>query len=182
MSYLKKGTTSTLINIKLTEKGRELLAKGFKDDNVFDIAKFSLGDSEVDYSLINGGDDSLLTSQLILSPSNVADDPAFKLYASGVVPNGTPYVTLSTSVLNMTRYQSDVSISVNTSWSPVSRFYIEEYRWINLGPLNDYDFSISKSLDTRVGTIRTYDTVGTTVIKIQGMISGAYALLTLNIE
>ena len=45
MSYLPKSESVSLVNLKLTDAGREFLAKGFKDDNVFDIVKFSLGDS-----------------------------------------------------------------------------------------------------------------------------------------
>lgn len=182
MSYLSKSTTASLINIKLTDKGREFLAKGFKDDNVFDIVKFSLGDSEVDYSQYKTDDNSQILSQEITEPTNNPVDFKSKLFASGSVPNGIPEVQLSTTSVQMTTYQTGVGVSVKTQWEPVSGVYLEEYSWTNLGPLQDYDFGISKSIDTRTGTIRTYDTTGTTTIRVKGMTSGKYNLLTLTIS
>ena len=182
MAFLPKDITSNLISIRLTEKGREFLAKGFKDDNVFDIVKFSLGDSEVDYSQIEPGDNTSILNQVISEPVVSPVDLKTKIYASGVIPNGTAVVNLSTSSVEMTTYQSGREVSVTTQWSPVDGVYLEEYSWSNLGPLEDYDFGISKSVDSRSATIRTYDTTGTTTIKVRGMTSGKYALFTLNIS
>ena len=182
MAFLPKDETATLVNIKLTDKGREFLAKGFKDDNVFDIVKFSLGDSEVDYTQQGVGDNTKIEALSITEPTNNAVDLSSKLYASGVVPEGEALVNLSTSNINMTTWQSGIGVSVNTTWAPVDGIYLEEYSWTNLGPLEDYDFGISKSNDTRAATIRAYDTTGTTTIKVEGMTSGKHALITLTIS
>ncbi len=177
MSFLSKEESVSLINIKLTDKGREFLAKGFKDDNVFDIVKFSLGDSEVDYSNVDN-----ISLQQILEPINNPADLKSKLYVSGVVPDGIPIVSLSTTNVEMTKYQSGVGVAATTQWSPITGVYNEDYSWTNLGPLEDYDFSMTRSLDTKTVTIRTYDTTGSTVIKVMGMTSGVYTLFNLTIS
>jgi len=182
MSYLPKSTTDKLVNIRLTEKGREFLAKGFKDDNVFDIVKFSLGDSEIDYTQQEVGNNSKITSLTITEPVNNSPDLKSKIFASGVVPNGAATINLSTSSVKITKYQSGIPVSVNTQWEPIDGNYREEYSWTNLGPLEDYDFGISKSNDTMSITLRSFDTTGTTTIKVEGMTSGKYDLLTLTIS
>jgi len=181
MAYLDKSETVSLINIKLTDKGREFLAKGFKDDNVFDIVKFALGDSEIDYSQNVIGDDSDILAQEITEPTNNPVDLKSKIFASGVVPNGTPVVSLTSTAIEMTEYQSGIGVGASTQWQPVDGVYLEEYSWTNLGPLEDYDFGISLSVDTRSATLRTFDTTGTTTIRVKGITSGEYALLTLTI-
>lgn len=177
MSFLSKDETSSLISIKLTDKGREFLAKGFKDDNVFDIVKFSLGDSEVDYTNVDN-----ISNQLVTEPMNNPTDLKSKIYASGVVPAGTPLVSLTTNNVTMTVYQSGQEVAASSTWYPVEGIYSEEYSWTNLGPLEDYDFGMSVSPDTKSVTLRVFDVVGTTTIKVQGMTSGAYALFTLTIS
>lgn len=186
MSYLSKVVTTSLVNIKLTDKGREFLAKGFKDDNVFDVVKFAFGDSEIDYTQEDvsgsGGADMLL--QKINEPINGAVDLKSKLYSSGVIPDGAANVSLTITELNMTTNTSGPSgnVGASTTWLPIDGKYIEEYSWTNLGPLKDYNFGISKSLDTTTATIRTFDTTGSTVIRVKGMTSGKSSLLTLNIS
>lgn len=176
MSFLSKEQTASLISIKLTDKGREFLAKGFKDDNVFDIVKFSLGDSEVDYVNVDN-----ISNQLVTEPMNNPTDLKCKIYASGVVPAGTPQVNLTTNQVSMTIFQSGIQVGASSTWYPVDGIYSEEYSWTNLGPLEDYDFGMSKSYDTKSVTLRAFDVIGTTIIKVQGMTSGAYALFTLTI-
>jgi len=179
--YISQENTAALVNIKLTDKGRELLTKGLRDDSNFDIVKFAFGDSEVDYRLYSVADDSKILSTLIMEPANQATDLKTKLYASGVVPSGTPVVNLSPATVDMTQYQTNINVSVSTTWLPVDGNYVEEYSWTNLGPLTDYDFRMTKSVDTSTATLTTYDTTGSTTVKVQGQTSGKYALLTLNI-
>lgn len=184
--YVSNEDTASVINVKLTQKGREFLAKGLKDDNVFDIVKFSFGDSEVDYTQQESGDNSKI---LALRVTEAADNPVelkSKLYVSGTIPEGDPYLSLSVSEINLTVQESaivdkQVSVSVTTSWPPVEGIYIENYSWTNMGPLEDYDFKIETSNDTRVAAFSTYDVTGTTTVKVQGNISGKYELLTVNI-
>lgn len=174
--YLVNSGTSAIVNIRLTDKGRELLASGFKEDNVFDIVKFSFGDSEVDYRITG------ITGTSITEPSVAADDLKSKLYASGSVPSGTPVVNLSHSNINMTRYQGNRIVTAETVWPPVESVYLETYRWVNLGPLNDYDFILKPASNTRSATISTYDVTGSTTIKVVGQTTGKYEtfLLTIN--
>lgn len=49
MGFLNHATNNIIIDAVLTDKGRELLAR---NDGSFRIAKFKLGDDEVDYSII----------------------------------------------------------------------------------------------------------------------------------
>lgn len=182
MGFLPKDETASLVNIKLTDKGREFLAKGFKDDNVFDIVKFSLGDSEVDYTQQEVGDNTKLEALDITEPTNNPVDLKSKLFASGVVPDGAATINLSTTQVSMTTWQSGIGVSVNTTWLPITGVYQEEYSWTNLGPLEDYDFGISRSNDTRSATLRSYDTTGTTTVKVEGMTSGKYSLFTITIS
>jgi len=181
MGNLSQEVTAALANIRLTAKGREYLARGFNDGNSFDIVKFSFGDSEVDYRL-NETDNAEITGLMVNEPEVNASDFKSKLYITGSMPSGTPIVTLSSNELNMSKNSANQSVSVYTDWKPIDGQYIEEYRWTNLGPLNDWDFAIERSLDTKIGTFRTYDTAGSTRIKIEGLTSGRYSILTLNIE
>lgn len=182
MSYLNKSETVNIVNVRLTEKGREFLAKGFKDDNVFDIVKFSFGDSEVDYKQYITGDNSGILQQDIMEPTTNPVDLKSKLFASGVKPTGEAVVSLTTTSINMTQWQSGVGVGAITTWEPVDGTYLEEYSWTNLGPLNDWDFGISRSVDGRSATIRSFDTTGTTTVKVKGMTSGKYALFTITIS
>jgi len=177
MSYLSKDSEVSLVNIKLTDKGREFLAAGFKDDNIFDIVKFSLGDSEVDYTL----SDALILSQQVLEPTNAPPDIKKKIYSYGTPPNGTPVLNLDSSNIVLSKYGSG-SVIASTIWGSENGSFSEEYSWINLGPLKDYDFNIVKSTDTKTGTISAFDTTGTTTIKVMGISSGAYSLFTLTIN
>lgn len=182
MSYLDKTGGATVVSVRLTEKGREFLAKGFKDDNVFDIVKFSLGDSEIDYGRQTVGDATNILAQLVTEPTVNPSDLKSKLYASGVIPTGEATISLTTTDVQMTKYQSGYGIGVSTTWLPVEGLYNEDYLWTNIGPLEDYDFGMSISVDTRTATIRTFDTTGTTTVRVKGMTSGKYALFTLTIS
>ena len=177
MTFLNQENQSATVSIRLTNAGRKLIANGFKLDNVFDMVKFSFGDSDIDY----GSTVPKIEAQEISSPEIGAKDLVYKLYASGVEPSGDAVVTLSTAELNMTTLQQGISVSVNTNWPPIDGNYIERYTWTNLGPLEDYDFGITTSVDSTVATFRTVDVTGSTQIKIKGQTSGSYALLTLNI-
>ena len=55
MAYLKT-SDSIVIQATLTDKGKKLLSRGN-----FKIAKFALGDDEIDYSLYRAADTSQLT-------------------------------------------------------------------------------------------------------------------------
>lgn len=175
MGFLYNDETVSLINVKLTDKGRELLAKGFKDDNIFDVVKFSLGDSDVDYRI------STIDGTLVLKPESANGDIKSKIYASGVIPSGTPTVSLTNTTIGMGTYEGGISVGASTSWAPITGNYVEQYIWTNLGPLQDYDFNMVLSVDTTVAEFRTFDTVGTTMVKVRGVTSGAYEILTLNI-
>ena len=178
MGFLDNSSTSPTITVKLTKIGRQLIANGFKLDNVFDMVKFSFGDSEIDYSV----DSADILTQEILEPEIAIEDFNTKIYSSGVEPTGSATVTLTASELNMTTLQSGQNIGVEkTDWPPVEGTYIEKYSWTNLGPLNDYDFQLVTSIDTKTATFKTYEITGSTTIKIRGETSGKYALLTLNI-
>lgn len=174
--YLANSATTAIVNIRLTEKGRELLASGFKEDNVFDIVKFSFGDSEVDYRITG------LTGVSITQPTVSTVDLKTKLYASGTIPSGSAVVNLSHSNVNMTKYQGNRIVTASTDWPPVEGVYLETYKWVNLGPLNDWDFVLRPASNTRSATISTYDVTGTTTIKVQGQISGKYSTFLLTIS
>jgi hypothetical protein len=182
MAILDKNVDATLVNVRLTDKGREFLAKGLKDDNNFDIVKFSFGDSEIDYRVFNLGDDSDLLNLEITNASTDAVDLKHKIYSSGVIPDGTPTVSLTNTAIQMSIHQANKTVTASTDWTPVDGNYNEEYSWKNLGPLNDYDFKLSLSVDKKVATISSYDTTGSTTVKVEGMTSGAYNLLTLTIS
>lgn len=49
MGFLQNDTSNIILDAVLTDKGRELLAR---NDGSFSVAKFALGDDEVDYSII----------------------------------------------------------------------------------------------------------------------------------
>ncbi len=175
MAFLRQELGTALVNVKLTSKGREFLAKGFKDDNVFDVVKFSFGDSEVDYR------DSNVENNLILEPSSEAVDLKYKIYASGVAPSGTPIVSLSSTDISMSQYQNNVVVSGSTTWPPIEGNYSETYLWTNLGPLNDYDFNMTISQDTRLANISSLDVTGSTKVRIVGQTTGKYAIMNLTI-
>ena len=174
--YLSQSATTSLISIRLTDKGRELLAKGFKDDEIFDIVKFSFGDSEIDYTV-----GSASTLSFINEPETAAVDFKTRLYASGTIPSGTPTTTLSHATLNLSTYHDSV-VNAYTEWLPVDGYYLETYKWENLGPLNDYDFEIRPGTNTRSATIAALDVTGTTKVRIVGQTTGKYATFDLNIS
>ncbi len=177
MPFLNNDDPSPVVSLRLTNAGRKLIAQGFKLDNIFDLVKFSFGDSEIDYDL-NTAD---IEAQEILDPEPGLNDLTYKVYASGIEPTGNAVIQLSSTELNLTTYQSDITVSVSTQWPPVDGNYIERYSWTNLGPLEDYDFNIATSIDTSTATFRTLGVVGTTYIRVKGETSGKYATLTLNI-
>lgn len=181
MAFLNNNVEATLVNIKMTEKGRELLTKGLKEDDNFDIVKYSFGDSEINYTL------DAASGTSIQEPAAKEVDLVYKLYASGTVPSGTPTMTLSTDEVNMSTYQTGVMgsqgvVHATTYWAPVEGTYQEEYKWTNLGPLNDWDFQVLQTYDTKSATIRTFGTTGTTTVKVKGMISGLHKTFVLNIS
>lgn len=178
MSYLDKSVTATVVSVRITEKGRELLARGLKEDDNFDIVKYSFGDSEINYNF----EDSDIEGMAILVPSSNEKDLVSKVYYNGTVPSGTPTINLSTTEVSMSKNEGGVNVSVYTEWPPIDGIFNEEYKWSNLGPLNDWDFKISKSLDTKVATIQTFDVVGTTKVKVKGLTSGRSATFTLTIS
>lgn len=177
MPFLNNDDGSTIVSLRLTNAGRKLIAQGFKLDNIFDVVKFSFGDSEIDYDL----ETASIEAQEILDPETGAKDLTYKLYASGIEPSGDAIIQLSSTELNLSTYQSNITVSVSTQWEPVDGNYIEKYSWTNLGPLEDYDFGITTSIDTTTATIRTLGVVGTTYIRVRGETSGKYSILTLNI-
>ena len=177
MGFLDNSETNAVVSIRLTNAGRKLIANGFKSDNIFDMVKFSFGDSDIDY----GVGTALIEAQQILEPDISSADIVHKIYASGVEPSGDAIVALSTSQLDLTTYQSGVTVNALTSWPPVDGNYIERYSWTNLGPLEDYDFGMTTSIDSTTATIKVLGVVGTTQIRIKGETTGKYALLTLNI-
>jgi len=176
MGILKNDETVSLVNVRLTKKGRELLSNGFKNDNVFDIVKFSLGDSEVNYRLTD------IDGTFVLKPEIANNEVKTKLYVSGTIPSGTSTVSLTNTTIAMGKNESGISVGASTSWPPVSGNYIEQYTWKNLGPLNDYDFNMVLSNDTTTIALQTFDVTGTTTIRVKGQTSGSYETLTLNIS
>ena len=167
---------TSVVQVKLTNKGRELLTKGFNDVDTFDIVKFAFGDSEIDYTR---SDAEILVGR-ITYPDNSQADFKSKLYESGSIPTGTPAISLSVTSLNLTNY-TESSVNAYTTWSPVQNIYIEDYKWINLGPLNDWDFEILPANNTRSAKIKSYDITGSTVIKVVGQTSGKYNTIIVNI-
>lgn len=179
MSYLDKSVEANLVSVRITEKGRELLARGLREDDNFDIVKYSFGDSEINYNISDP--DTNIPDTAILEPSSNAKDLVSKLYAFGTVPDGTPTIHLSTANISMSTNQTGVNVTVHTEWPPVEGVFSEEYKWTNLGPLNDWDYRITKSVDTKSAMITTYTTTGVARIKVKGMTSGRYAIITLTI-
>jgi len=175
-SFLPQTATTSIVNVKLTDKGRELLTKGFFEQDTFDIVKFAFGDSEIDYSL----DDEDVTGSTVSRPDNYQVDFKSKLYASGTIPSGTPFVTLTTAAIELSVDQSK-SVQVTTSWPPVQGQYFETYKWVNLGPLEDYDFAIIPASNTRSASIVAYDVTGTTQVKVIGQTTGRFAILDVSV-
>jgi len=178
MAYLNKNVDATLVSVRLTDKGRELLAKGLKEDNVFDIVKFSFGDSEVNYNT----EDANIEVSSIMEPVADETDLVNKIYATGTAPSGTSNVNISTTSVDMSQNQTGINVSVYTNWPPVEGVYQEDYEWKNLGPLNDWDFKLVTSTDNKVGTLTTYNVVGTTTIRVKGLTTGKYKTFTLTIS
>ena len=175
-SFLSQTGTSTLVNVKLTDKGRELLTKGFFEQDTFDIVKFAFGDSEVNYTLST----AFISGQTVSTPDNEQADFKSKLYARGTIPAGTSRVVLDVTGIDLTSNQS-LEVMAKSFWPPVAGEYLETYKWINLGPLNDYDFNILPSNNTRNATIVSYGVLGTTQIKVVGQVTGKYAILDVTI-
>lgn len=86
MSYIIK-TEPTILNIKLTNKGRELISKGLLTFN-----SYVLGDSEIDYNLIKNINNTIF-SESILKP--VDKNPKIISYIPQV-SGGTGYNTITT--------------------------------------------------------------------------------------
>lgn len=175
-SFLPQTATTAVVNVKLTDKGRQLLTKGFFEQDTFDIVKFAFGDSEVDYSLT----DAEITGNTVSRPDNFQVDFKSKLYASGTIPSGNPSVTLSVMSLELTPDQSR-NVQATTFWPPVEGEYLEVYRWENLGPLEDYEFDIAVSNNTRTASIVAFDVTGTTQVRVIGQTTGRYAVLDVTI-
>lgn len=176
-SFLPQTATTSLVNVRLTDKGRELLTKGFFEQDKFDIVKFAFGDSEIDYSL----DDADITGGTVSRPDNYQVQFKSKLYASGTIPSGTPRVTATVTNVDLTQNQNR-DIQVTTYWPPVVGEYFENYKWENLGPLEDYDFQIIPANNTRTATIVVYDVTGSTQIKVIGQTTGRYAIIDVKIS
>jgi len=186
MGFLNNESTAPEITVTLTDAGRALLANGFKLDNIFDIVKFSFGDSDVDYFYDNGdpdnGDpDTVISDQLLSIPTSGLVDLSSKLYYSGIEPEGDAMLSLTQSTLNLTVGQTSESIGVSTSWPPVEGLYIEQYSWVNLGPMLDYEVQIIKSTNTTSATVRSLGVTGTTNIRVKGLTSGVYTILSVTI-
>lgn len=176
--FLPRTGTTAIVNVKLTDKGRELLTKGFFEQDTFDIVKFAFGDSEVDYTL----DDEVITGQtLVTDPDNFQVDFKSKLYATGTVPSGNAVVSTNVTDVNLSLNQN-YSIDATTTWAPVEGTYAEIYKWTNLGPLEDYEINILVSNNTRTATIVSYDVEGTTQIKVQGLTSGQYKIVNVTVS
>lgn len=175
-AFLTDTANGPLVSVRLTDKGRELLTKGLFEQDTFDIVKFSFGDSEIDYSL---GDDAV-SGYSISAPDVSQLDFNSKLYASGTVPAGDPYVVLDATEVVISENQA-IDVVVQSYWPPVEGKYLETYKWVNLGPLTDYEFSILTSNNTRNATIVSYDVTGSTRIKVVGQLTGRYAFLDVTI-
>lgn len=176
-SFLPQTASTPAVVVKLTDKGRELLTKGFFDQDTFDVIKFAFGDSEIDYSL----EDDDITGTTVSRPDNFQVDFKSKLYQSGTIPSGNPYVALSVQSIELTQGQS-LPVAVSTFWPPVEGVYLENYRWENLGPLEDYEFAIQRATNTRNANIIAYDVVGETQIRVIGQTTGRYAVLNVTIR
>ncbi len=178
MPFLKQETTDALITVKLTDMGRKLIANGFKLDNIFDMVKFSFGDSEIDYTI----DRDDLLEQQILEPEIVNSDLTTKLYYSGVEPDGTATISMTQTDLILTTQQTSESIGVTTIWPPVEGTYVEQYQWTNLGPLKDYEVQLITAANTTSATIRSLGITGSTKIRVKGVTSGSSAILNVTIQ
>jgi hypothetical protein len=175
-SFLPQTASTSFVNVKLTDKGRELLTKGFFEQDTFDIVKFAFGDSEVDYVL----NDEDITGNTISRPDNYQVDFKSKLYANGTIPSGNPSVSLSVSSIELSQNQS-YNIDVRTLWPPVAGNYLESYKWVNLGPIEDWEIAITTTNNTRTGTIIAYDITGEMQVKVIGQTTGRYAVLDVKI-
>lgn len=175
MMFLPQSDISAVVDVKLTNKGKELLANG----ESFKIIKFAFGDTEVNYQTpLTSTFESLAQSIVARSMQN-AVDIQYKLYSSGLVPTGEPILVVSSDNINVP-FNNTKEIAVYTTWYPVLEPYVEEYKWINLGPMIDGSFRMVTSNETRVVSIRSLNVKGSTTIKVVGMISGSYRLVTVN--
>lgn len=101
MSYIIS-KTSPFVSTKLTEKGREKLAKG-----QLNFKYWALGDSEINYGYeeikdINQSDEALNKKSILLKP--MESQPNIKYFVTKTL-DGTPYQTLSTSDIKVTNIQ-----------------------------------------------------------------------------
>ena len=182
MGFLNSESTAPEITVTLTDAGRALLANGFKLDNIFDIVKFSFGDSDVDYYYdTDGNSETDIADQQLSIPTSTRFDLTSKLYYSGVEPAGDAMLSLTQSTLNLTVGQVSESVGVSTSWPPVDGLYLEQYSWKNLGPMLDYEVQIVKSSNTTSATVRSLGVTGTTNIQVKGLTSGVYTILSVTI-
>jgi hypothetical protein len=170
---LNTTVATTVLDVKLTSKGKELLSKGLNERDFFDIVKFSFGDSEIDYES---------NPSIAIGTRASSDSIPFKsrLFSTGVIPTGDAIISLFPGNIDITK-GSSVLIAAETTWPPISGIYYENYSWQNLGPMSDYDFTITVDENTRSASIISYDVIGTSTIKVTGQISGKYKIITLNI-
>jgi hypothetical protein len=160
--------TGTTVEVRLTNKGRELLTKG----EHFNLAKFCFGDSEIDYTSdeISGSPMSYpnISNQFIKT----------KLYYRGNVPTGDPEIVINNYVQNIPR-NSTLTLNVYTTWHPVQNYY-EQYNISTVGEI-DYRYVSIQKLTNNHFNINTYDLTGSTQIKVLGLMSNEYTVLDFNI-
>jgi len=180
MPFLSKSASTTVVDIKLTAKGRELLASG--ED--FKITQFAFGDTEMNYliPLNDAGEETGYTArtQTNILGALYADQPIKnKLYVSGVVPTGTPQVIISSDEVSIPLNGSK-DISAYSLWSPATDVYDEAYRWTNLGPMEDRFMKFGTSNQSKVLTITAKRKTGSTTLKVEGQTTGAYKLIAID--
>jgi len=174
MTYLNTGTS--VVDVKLTDKGRELLGTGN-----FKITKFAFGDSEIDYETKTGATFASLNESFILGAVDNPSDIRFKIYKSGQKPTGTPYLSVNTDDIEM-NVGDERTVMVETYWPPLTEVYGEEYAWTNIGPMNDDDLVLIPSTDTQSCVIIATDTTGTLKLKVEGLVSGVYTTIDIEVK
>ena len=174
MAYLNTGTS--VVDVKLTDKGRELLGTGN-----FKIAKFAFGDSEIDYEIETGSTFTSLDESFILGAIDNPADIRFKLYKSGQKPTGTPYLSVIADDIEM-QVGDERTAMVETYWPPLTDVYGEEYVWTNIGPMSDDDLVLIPSTNTKSCVIIATDTTGTLKLKVEGLVSGAYTTIDIEVK
>lgn len=155
MGFINHATNNIIIDAVLTEKGREYLSK---NDNSFSISKFTLGDDEVDYSILE-------KYGLIIGKEKIEKNtPIFEASTDGQIALKYPLRTfLSNNTTNIYAYpyltlrdyqETTITLSSNSASNLKKNGSISFKTYVN----QDAGFNLSENglIDTSF-TVKVFD-------------------------